>query len=358
MSSIIIVTALICFQAAAPPPPPPAPTPKPESVVVISQEHPEVTEARAVRQALEKFIANKENKIKSYSSKTDRFRLLSDYKSSAVPKKAMKACEDLLATFDWAMGSYQAQKKTRWIREDYPFDVVMIQKEEVFHNLIDEIIAVAPERLHAYLEANKRGTGFTLYPGKLTINYNDVKIQAEARLDRSMAHSVAHLEMHRRYSYQPLWLAEGIACAMEELAFGEIWANWYRDGFVAAVSHSGWRGAPTKNMINKLPLTALWSYPAKPYQDNLAHLSYGFAVFALESQPMFLHKLALGIQAKYDEYPEQGAQFILPPTVAANIANQVFDGDLQQALRDYWAKVPRAPNVKKARKVDLGRSPE
>lgn len=358
MSTIIIATALFCFQAAAPPPPPAGLDPQPEAVVVMNQEHPEIVEARAVRQALDNFIKNKDNKIKSYSGKMDRFRLHSDFKSSREPKKALKACEELLATFDWAMGSYRQPDETRWIRDDHPFDIVMIQKEEAFHGLIDEIIAVAPQRLHAFLEANKRGTGFTLYPAKLTINYNDVKIQAEARLDHAMAHNVAHLEMHRRYSYQPLWLTEGIACALEELTFGEIWVNWYRDGFVMTASHAGWRGAPTQNVVKKMPLTELWSYSANPFQNELAHLSYGFAIFALESQPKFLHELALGIQAEYDQYPEQGAQFMLPPAKAAAIARQVFDGDLQLAVREYWKKVPREPNVKKLRKVDLGGTPE
>ncbi len=349
---MLTATLLFCMQGVAPPPPSTA-TPKAEPVV-MNQEHPQVKEARLVREALNRFLANKKNKVKTYNGKMDRFRLHSDFKSSREPKKAVKACEEILATFSWALGDYVEPNITRWVREDHPFDVVLIQKEAAYHALVDEILAVAPDYLQDYLKRSRSGTGFTLYPAKLTVNFNDVKVQVESRLDRSTAHSIAHLEMHRRYSYLPLWLTEGVACAMEEMTYGEIWANWYRDGFVLRASHSGWRGASTQNMVNKHGLEDLWSYAANPYQDDLAHLSYGFAVFALESQPKFFHHFALAMQKCYDEYPELGGNYKLPADTAAKLALANFDGDLQQSFRDYWAKIPKPPKVKKSRKVDLG----
>jgi hypothetical protein len=349
---MLITAVFSLFQVAPPPPTGQAPVAKP--VVVMNQEHPQVEEARLVREALDKFLGNKKNKVKTYTGKMERFRLHSDYKSSREPKKVLKACESVLTTFDWALGEYQPPDVTQWVRDDHPFEVLMIQKEEVYLNLIDEVLAVAPERLHPYLKSVKNVTGFTLYPAKLTVYYNDVKIQAEAKLDQSTAHNIAHLEMHRRYNYLPLWFAESVACAVEEMTFGEIWANWNRDGFVMRSSHAGWRGAPTQNTVKTMDLTRLWSYSANPYEDDMAHLGYAFAVFALEAQPKFFHHFALGMQGKYDKYPEQGGQYKLSPEDAATLASASFDGDLQTELRSYWEKVPKAPKVSKKRKVDLG----
>lgn len=349
---MLIAAVLSLLQVASPTPS--EQQPQAETEAAMNQEHPQAKEARLVREALDRFLKNKKNKVKTYKGKTDRFRLHSDYKSSRDPKRAVKACDEVLKTFSWALGDYVEPKITRWVREDHPFEVVLIQKEETYHNLIDEILTVAPDYLHPFLESKKSGTGFTLYPAKLTVNYNDVKVQVEARMDRSSAHSMAHLEMHRRYSYLPLWLTEGVACAMEEMTWGEIYANWFRDGFVYKKSHSGWRGVATQNPVAKYRLNDLWSYSANPYQDDLAHLSYGFAVFALESQPKFFHHFALAMQKRYDEHPELGGTYKLPAETAGQIAAEVFDGDLQQAFRDYWATVPKPPKVKKSRNVDLG----
>lgn len=350
----MLIAAIFSLMQGAAPPPPTTQSPKAKSAVVMNQEHPQVKEARLVREALDKFLSNKKNKVKTYTGKMKRFRLHSDFKSSRTPKQVLKACEELLRTFDWALGEYDPPDTTRWVRDDHPFEVLMIQNEAVYLNLIDELLAVTPERLHPYLESVKSVTGFTLYPAKLTVYFNDVRVQAEAKIDQSTAHNIAHLELHRRYNYLPLWFAEGVACAMEEMTFGEIWANWNRDGFVLRSSHTGWRGAPTQACIAKYDLSHLWSYSANPYNDDLAHLSYGFAVFALESQPKFFHQFALGMQEQYDKFPELGGQYQLPPEEAGTIAQAKFEGDLQQALRDYWATVPKAPKVSKPRKVDLG----
>jgi hypothetical protein len=353
MTAFLFTAVLFCAQGAVPPPPSEAASVTQEESVNV--EHPQVKEARLVREALAAFLKNKKNRVKTYKGKLNRFRLHSDYKSSRDPKKVIKACEGLLKTFDWALGDYLAPDVTRWVRDDHPFEVVIIQKEDAYFNLIDNLLEFTPERLHPYLRSRKNGTGFTLYPAKLTVYFNNVKTQEEARLDQSTAHNISHLEMHRRYSYLPLWLTEGVACAMEELTFGEIWANWNRDGFVYSVSHAAWRGPATQSVVAKMNLDQLWAYSADPYQDDLAHLSYGFAIFALESQPVFFHKLALAIQSRYDKHPEQGGQFKISASEVASIVKEVYGENLQRDFRAYWETIPKAPNVKKKRKVELGK---
>jgi hypothetical protein len=314
-------------------------------------DHPLRAESIAVRKRLAEFLANKDLKLKVYTSKNGRLRVYTDNRGTSEIKKVLKASEQILATFDWAFGPYVAPEKGLWRRDDFPMEVLVVKKEEIYFGLIDALSETSP-RLAPYLQSTKKVTGFNLYPAKITVTYNDVKVQAEARVDHSVAHSLAHLEMHRRFSFTPLWLAEGVACAMEELTFGEIWTNWYRDSFVFATSHGGWRGNATQRVVKKIDLEQLWSYPANPYQDDLAHLSYGWAIYMLEAQPQKFQQLCKEIQKRYDEFPELGGQFKLKPETAAQISLEVFGDTLQQDLRAYWKKTPKRPKVNKARKFD------
>jgi hypothetical protein len=298
---------------------------------------------------MEAVLADKKAKLKTSESKKARLRLHTDFKSSREPKAAMKATEEVLQAMLWGFGPFEAGKQQIWQRDDHPIELYMIQDEDLYLRIIDELVVTAP-RYQGFLESCRNGTGFTLYPARLAVYYHNVKIQAEARMDHSIAHHAAHLELHRRYGFSPLQLAEGIACAAEEIALGGIWANWYRDEFVLAVSHAGWRGVATKNVVLKLDLQELWNYLGNPYDDDRAHLAYGFAVFAMDAKPAALHKMYTSIQALYDAHPEQGGLYKIAPTTLAEIAEQAFGPDLQQEFRAYWAeKTPKTPKISKLR---------
>jgi hypothetical protein len=327
----------------------PASEPAPETEQVEVREHPLAAEARQVRALMETLLADKKAKLKTSESKKARLRLHTDFKSSRAPKAAMKATEEVLQAMSWGFGPFEAGKNKVWQRDDHPIELYMIQDEDLYLRIIDELVAIAP-RYQGFLESCKNGTGFTLYPARLAVYYHNVKIQAEARMDHSIAHNAAHLELHRRYGFTPLQLAEGIACAAEEIALGGIWANWYRDEFVLAVSHDGWRGVATKNVVLKLDLQELWNYPGNPYDDDRAHLAYGFAVFALDAKPAELHRMYSEIQALYDAHPEQGGLYKIAPETLAEIAERAFGPNLQEDFRAYWAeKTPKTPKINKLR---------
>jgi hypothetical protein len=324
-----------------------------ESAPVAEQaevrEHPLAAEAREVRAVMETLLADKKAKLKTSESKKARLRLHTDFKSSRNPKAAMKATEEILQAMLWGFGPYDAGEERVWQRDDHPIELYMIQDEDLYLRIIDELVVIAP-RYKGFLESCRNGTGFTLYPARLAVYYHNVKIQAEARMDHSIAHNAAHLELHRRYGFTPLQLAEGVACAVEEIALGGIWANWYRDEFVFAVSHDGWRGAATKNVVMKLDLQELWNYPANPYDDARAHLAYGFTVFALDAKPAELQKMYRAIQALYDAHPEQGGLYKIEPATLAELAEKAFGPALQEEFRAYWAeKTPKSPKISRLR---------
>ncbi len=346
----VILSALASVFAAGQEPELPQVTePAQGAVQAEVREHPLAAEAREVRAVMEAVLADKKAKLKTSESKKARLRLHTDFKSSREPKAAMKATEEVLQAMLWGFGPFEAGKQQIWQRDDHPIELYMIQDEDLYLRIIDELVVTAP-RYQGFLESCRNGTGFTLYPARLAVYYHNVKIQAEARMDHSIAHHAAHLELHRRYGFSPLQLAEGIACAAEEIALGGIWANWYRDEFVLAVSHAGWRGVATKNVVLKLDLQELWNYLGNPYDDDRAHLAYGFAVFAMDAKPAALHKMYTSIQALYDAHPEQGGLYKIAPTALAEIAEQAFGPDLQQEFRAYWAeKTPKTPKISKLR---------
>ena len=354
MRSLNVLALILSAVAAAPAvgqenTDPPIPVIEPVAEQTEAREHPLAAEAREVRAVMETVLADKKAKLKTSESKKARLRLHTDFKSSRNPKAAMKATEEVLQAMLWGFGPYEAGDEKVWQRDDHPIELYMIQDEDLYLRIIDELVVIAP-RYKGFLESCRNGTGFTLYPARLAVYYHNVKIQAEARIDHSIAHNAAHLELHRRYGFTPLPLAEGIACAAEEIALGGIWANWYRDEFVLAVSHDGWRGAATKNVVLKLDLQELWNYPGNPYNDDRAHLAYGFAVFAMDAKPAELHKFYRQIQALYDAHPEQGGLYKVEPATLAELAEQAFGPDLQAEFRAYWAeKTPKTPKISKLR---------
>lgn len=312
------------------------------------REHPLAAEARELRELMDGFLSDKDNKFKTYESKKARLRLHSDRRSSREPKAALKATEEVLQAMLWGLGPYDASEEKSWRRDDHPIELYLIDEEELYFAIIDAIADHSP-RYAGFLQSCKEGTGFTLYPARLSVYFHNVKIQAEARIDHSIAHNAAHLELHRRYGFTPLPLAEAVACAAEELALGEIWANWYRDGFVYATSHGGWRGNDTKKAVEKHDLDEFWHYPGKPYHDELAHLGYGWAIYAFESRPEAMHRLFRAIQERYDAHPEQGGLYKISPEDLSDMAREAFGPELQEELKAYWKKVPKAPKITKLR---------
>ena len=112
-----------------------------------------------------------------------------------------------------------------------------------------------------------------------------------------------------------------------------------------------WARAATQLAVDKLSLAELWKYKGNPYDDDRAHLAFGFAVYALEEKPAEFDRMMRSIQAEYDKHPEQGGLFQLKPEELEALAIKAFGATLQEDLRAYWRKVPKRPKTSKARKA-------
>ncbi len=309
------------------------------------KEHPQEREARAIAAALEEFLGDKKQRMKTRKSKSGRVRIHADSRSSGAASKGLKAVDKVLGEFDVLLGAHRQPADGAWLREDRPLELVLFARSKGYVALIDAFAAAEP-RLKPYLDSVKSGTGFTLYPARIAVYFHDPKVQQEARPDHSVAHNAAHLEMYRRFGFTPLWLAEGVATAVEEQALGAVYANWYRDGFVYATSHGEWRGPASARALQDYDLKRLVRYSARPYDDVGAHAAYAFAVWALESEAASFVKFCRSVQARYDAHPEQGGQYQIPAQDQQALAEQAFGADLETRLHSFWLKPPKAPRSK------------
>ena len=153
---------------------------------------------------------------------------------------------------------------------------------------------------------------------------------------------LVHQELSRRFGSLPLWLAEGVACAGEERAFGEIWANWYRDSFVSVLAHGGWRNDASRLVAkNQRPLPDLYAYPARPFDEDLARFAFAFAVYGLEADREGFARLLAGMAE--DSRAQGGGRYEPAPARVQELVSAAFGADFERDFRSWWAKPPKTP---------------
>lgn len=268
-----------------------------------------------------------------------RLRIWSDF-AAAEAKDAAKRSASLLERFDRALGRPAAQDRAE-------LTGMMIRERATFHALCDLIAATAPSQA-AFMARSKKTTGFTLYAPPLTVYFHDPKSQAEARADHSLAHNFVHLEMARRFGPLPLWLTEGLACAGEEGATGEVWAYWNRSGFVTAKSHAEWRGKKTQTLVKDLTqLRTLFEYSADPFEEDLALTAFAFATYGLDAEPEKFGAFIRLLQAGYQANHPQGGRSELPAEEIERLLHAAFGEDFLARFHEWWKKPPKW-NAKRA----------
>ena len=291
-------------------------------------------DAAAIAAALDAWAEDKASKVKAYSGSGERILVWSDM-GGGPTRGAVKRADAMLERLDRALGAPREGEETR-------LRAVFLQREEAYHALCDALAAASAPQAE-YFRAARGWTGFTLYKPELTVYYHDESIQDEARADHNLGHNLAHLEVHRRYGVLPLWIAEGIATACEEGAWGEVWAPWNLAGFVYASSHASWRGAATQASVAATEtdgLAALWKYSADPWQEAPARLAFAFATYGLDRDPVALRGFLERLQAAYavpdaygkrvDPEPEQYQAWLL----------ECFGEDFPAQVRAWWEKPP------------------
>jgi len=307
-------------------------TPVPASSPQPTVDQQVAAEAEAIRTAFAAWCAS-ESKWKQQDSLGGRLVLWSDF-SAGDARDAAKRTAGLLGRLDRSFGAPEDPVAAR-------LQGVMLKDGERYHALCDAISEAAPAQ-REFMQSSKKTTGFTLYSPPITVYYHDPAVQKEAKPDHSVAHSFVHLEMWRRFGALPLWLTEGLACAGEDGTWGEVWAYWYRDGFVFAKSHSDWRGKQTQSIVAELAdLSALFSYPARPFEEQRALLAFAFATYGLDAEPENFAKFTGLLRIAYQESNPQGGRPALPPEAVAALLTQAFGDGFLQRFQTWWKKPPK-----------------
>lgn len=307
-------------------------TPVPASAPSPTVDQQVAAEAEAIRSAVEAWC-EAEKKLKRQDALEGRLLLWSDF-SSGDAREAAKRTAGALERLDRAFGAPE-DPAAACLRG------VMLKDGERYHALCDVIAAAAPAQKD-FMESSKDTTGFTLYAPPLTVYFHDPAIQKEAKADHSVAHSFVHLEMWRRFGVLPLWLTEGIACAGEDGAWGEVWAYWYRDGFVFAKEHADWRGKKTQDLVAGLSdLLGLFAYPARPFEQDRALVAFAFATYGLDAEPEAFSRFVGLLRAAYQKQQPEGGRPALAPEEIEAMLNEAFGADFLPAFQKWWKKPPK-----------------
>lgn len=291
-------------------------------------------DAAAIAAAFDVWAADKEHKLKEYRSDDGRILLISDF-GGGVAKDALKRSTGMLERLDRALGA-PAEGEEALLR------AVMIQSPDAYRSLCGALGGASPPQVEYFMRAMD-WTGFTIYKPELTVYFHDPQVQDEARADHNVGHNLAHLEVHRRYGVMPLWIAEAIATACEDGAWGEVWAPWNLHGFVWASSHAEWRGKRTREIAAwavEEGFTHLWSYTADPYQEPLAKLAFALATYGLDRDPIGLAAFLDRLQAAYSVPDEYGVRKDpTPEQYEAFLAESFGEGFLED-FAEWWKKPP------------------
>ncbi|MGB0953762.1 MAG: hypothetical protein ACPG31_11090 [Planctomycetota bacterium] len=298
-------------------------------------------ESEAIRQAVQVFADDAKNGLTPYLSEDGRIRIYTDFRSKDA-KSAFKRVGLMFESVDTALG-YAGE-------EPEPLFAFLIARSTTYHGLCDAIAEAGPMQAN-FMQQSKETTGFTIFAPELTVYFHDLSVQEEARPDHSIGHNLIHLEMHRRYGVLPLWIRESIATAAEDMATGEVYAPWHLNGFVFTASHTEWRGKQTRKQMAALQnFDALFSYSAKPYRDDLAHLGFGFAVYTMLEEPEELRRFLTAMQDKYAEVNLKGGRPAFTLEMTRTMFEDAFENpdDEKPFLERFqkWWKKPTKWNKK------------
>jgi len=309
-------------------------------------------DAATISEAVRLFAEAEDSGLRAYTSKDESILVYTDF-SKREGKNFMKAVDTLTARMEASFGKLPEQPKTEAVLQELrqDFDLPPSSKQLVafllvdpahYQGLLDTISAAAPEQ-RDFMQRSKDTTGFTIFAPELTCYFHDMNVQEEALPDRSIAHNLAHLELNRRYGVLPLWVREGIATAIEDMCWGEVYGPWYLHGFVFTSSHSDWRGKKTRKMVAALEddVDILYSYSANPYQDDLAHLDFAFATYAMSEEPESFQAFLKALQDLYTVENTKGGLPAFTPQQYDELFDQAFEEGFLERMQTWWKKPPR-----------------
>ncbi len=261
--------------------------------------------------------------------------------STKTTKLLTKALQSSLAVLDHALPESKKDPEKR------PLHAVVLKSERRYLALIKALSPVATSRQKAFLKESEFRSGFLFQRPPLVVVMAG-RSEEETRVDHSLAHDLVHLELLHRFGEQPMWLREALACVVEDVAFGEVWAFWYREGFVYNKSHASWRDASRLRVLREQGrLDSMFTYPANPFEKEGAELSFSFALWALLEEPEALGGYLCALQTAYQKDQPKRGRFRLPASQQKELALASFGPDMEARWFQWWKQGPPARNKKR-----------
>lgn len=295
-----------------------------------------------------------EHRLAVHISRDGRVRLATDFAKSAAAN-LLRSAASVLGRLETVLEQPAAEDAT-------PLTVFVLRDREAYRALCDRLAGVSPG-IADYLRRSRDTTGFLLPDLPIAGYWDDIKFQEQTRPEQSVAHNAVHLWLRERYGVLPLWLSEGVACAVEEAEFRDVWANWNLDGFVYDSFRSSWRDT-ARNYITtpaasircydwtgvpygsepplverpKPTLAQLYEYRATSFQDDLAHLAFAFAVYGLEEDPKGLRSFLAALEDEYQANWTTIGRFEPTAALIERLVAESFGRDFPTRFIAWWRK--------------------
>ncbi len=125
------------------------------------------------------------------------------------------------------------------------------------------------------------------------------------------------------------------------MTVGQVYGPWYLNGFVFSSSHAEWRGVQTQKQVARLKdFRRIFSYPANPYDDHLAHEAFAFALYSLLEEPQGLAQMLKGMQEVYAETNPEGGRFLMTVEQTTELLEASFETGFLERFQTWWVKPP------------------
>lgn len=303
--------------------------------------------------AIEKFATD--HQLSRYLDAEGSFRIFTEF-GTAAGKRSLMTISNGIRHLENALQPLDPGKG-----ETVP-TIFILRDRQTYHQLCEATAAAVPT-VAAYVRRAKESTGFTLPSLPFSAYFDDPDSQQEAVPELSGLHNITHLWLRQKYGHLPLWLSEGLACAVEENARGLVYGNWNLSGFIFSWTHSEWRkrakgfitgsgdsveafeweglpyGAePPKVKMPRPTLEKLYEYRATTFREEYAHLAFAVAAYGLENNPRGLKKLCTNLQKEYQKNWITVGRFEPTSEWTVKCVNKSFGRKFAELLEAFWAE--------------------
>ncbi len=184
-------------------------------------------------------------------------------------------------SYEWGVGTWPVDTETCVL--------FVVHDEEDYGDLV-ETLGEMQDYLKPWVAEGKRHTGFVHERPMVAAYIEHAAGQEEFDPDNEVVHRTAHMLFVRRFSsYQPNWAIQGFSWYVEMSIRRSIYCFPYRDEFVWATEHTGWRNELANAFGGRedepLGLREFAEWRRGKYDARVARIAYGLMAFFAEHRP-------------------------------------------------------------------------